>query len=145
RHLLRALLGLARACQRLGPRRCLPVLPERPAGDAGAWPLSRAGLRRKRRLPAHPLKETTMKLVTYRTSVEAEARLGVIDGVLVVGVGGLGGPHGEDLPDSMLGMIDMGRPGLDALRDCLDEAEGRHAPGTATALANVKLLAPIPR
>jgi 2-keto-4-pentenoate hydratase/2-oxohepta-3-ene-1,7-dioic acid hydratase in catechol pathway len=38
-----------------------------------------------------------------------------------------------------------GRPGLDALRACLDEAEGSFAPGTATALANVRLLAPIPR
>ena len=86
-----------------------------------------------------------MKLVTYRASVEAGARLGVIDGDLVVDVEALGASQGEDLPDSMLGLIDMGRPGLDALRDCLDEAEGRHAPGTATALANVKLLAPIPR
>ncbi len=86
-----------------------------------------------------------MKLVTYRASVEAEARLGVIDGDLVVDVEALGATHGEDLPDSMLGLIDAGRPGLEALQDCLDAAEGRHAPGTATALANVKLLAPIPR
>lgn len=86
-----------------------------------------------------------MKLVTYRSSVEAEARLGVIDGDLVVDVEALGASHGEDLPDSMLGLIDMGRPGLEALRDCLEAAEGRHAPGTAIALANVRLLAPIPR
>ena len=86
-----------------------------------------------------------MKLVTYRASVEAEARLGVIHGDLVVDVEALGDSHGEDLPDSMLGLIDTGRPGLDSLQACLDEADGSFAPGTATALANVKLLAPIPR
>ena len=34
---------------------------------------------------------------------------------------------------------------LDTLRACLDDAEGVFAPGTAIALANVRLLAPIPR
>lgn len=86
-----------------------------------------------------------MKLVTYRASVEAGARLGVIDGDLVVDVEALGAAHGEDLPDTMLDLIDAGRPGLEALRECLEATEGRHAPGTATALANVRLLAPIPR
>ena len=86
-----------------------------------------------------------MKLVTYRAPVEGAARLGVIQGDLVVDVAALGDTFGENLPDSMLGLIDQGRPGLDALRACLDEAEGSFAPGTATALANVRLLAPIPR
>ncbi len=86
-----------------------------------------------------------MKLVTYRASIEGAARLGVIQGDLVVDVAGLADTFGEDLPDSMLGLIDLGRPGLDALRACLDQAEGSFAPGTATALANVRLLAPIPR
>lgn len=86
-----------------------------------------------------------MKLVTYRASVEAAARLGVIDGDLVVDVQRLGLALGETLPASMLELIDLGRPGLDALRGCLQAAQGRHKPGTATALANVRLLAPIPR
>lgn len=86
-----------------------------------------------------------MKLVTYRASVEAPARLGVIAGDLVVDVEALADSQGEDLPDSMLGLIDYGRPGLDALRACLEEADGRFPAGTATALANVRLLAPIPR
>lgn len=86
-----------------------------------------------------------MKLVTYRASVEAAARLGVVDDDLVVDVEALGAVFGEDLPDTMLGLIDAGRPGLEALQACLDSAEGRFAPGTATALANVRLLAPIPR
>jgi 2-keto-4-pentenoate hydratase/2-oxohepta-3-ene-1,7-dioic acid hydratase in catechol pathway len=86
-----------------------------------------------------------MKLVTYRASVEAAARLGVIVDDLVVDVAELAAIQGEDLPDTMLGLIDAGRPGLETLRDCLDRAEGRFPAGTATALANVKLLAPIPR
>ena len=86
-----------------------------------------------------------MKLVTYRASVEAAARLGVIVDDLVVDVSMLAASQGEDLPETMLGLIDAGRPGLETLRDCLDRSEGRFPAGMATALANVKLLAPIPR
>ena len=86
-----------------------------------------------------------MKLVTYRASVEDAARLGVIEGDMVVDVAALGEAYGEDLPDSMLGLIDAGRPGLSALRACLAEADGDYPIHTATALANVRLLAPIPR
>lgn len=86
-----------------------------------------------------------MKLVTYRASVEAGARLGVVVDDLVVDVAGLGESFGADLADSMLGLIDLGRPGLEALRGCLSRANGSFAAGTATELANVRLLAPIPR
>ncbi len=86
-----------------------------------------------------------MKQVTYRESIEAPARLGVIVDDLVVDVAALGEIYGEELPDTMLGLIDAGRPGLEALADCLEEAEGRFPAGTAIALANAKLLAPIPR
>lgn len=86
-----------------------------------------------------------MKLVTYRESIEAPARLGVIVDDLVVDVAALGEIYGEELPDTLLGLIDAGRPGLEALADCLEEAEGRFPAGTAIALANAKLLAPIPR
>jgi hypothetical protein len=63
-----------------------------------------------------------MKLVTYRASVEAAASLGVLMDDLVVDVPALGESFGEELPDSMLGLIDLGRGGLSALRACLDEA-----------------------
>jgi 2-keto-4-pentenoate hydratase/2-oxohepta-3-ene-1,7-dioic acid hydratase in catechol pathway len=86
-----------------------------------------------------------MKLVTYRASIEGAARLGVLHDDLVVDVAALGETYGEALPATMLGLIDTGRPGLDTLRACLEESDGSFAPGTATALANVKLLAPIPR
>jgi 2-keto-4-pentenoate hydratase/2-oxohepta-3-ene-1,7-dioic acid hydratase in catechol pathway len=86
-----------------------------------------------------------MKLVTYRASVEAAARLGVIVDDLVVDVELLAADQGEELPASMLGLIDAGRPGLETLRGCLEHAERKFPAGVATALANVKLLAPIPR
>lgn len=86
-----------------------------------------------------------MKLVTYRTTAEAAARVGVIRDALVLDVAALGGACGVLLPDTMLGLIDTGPPGLDALRRCLEQTEGKPAPGLATPLANVRLLAPIPR
>jgi 2-keto-4-pentenoate hydratase/2-oxohepta-3-ene-1,7-dioic acid hydratase in catechol pathway len=88
---------------------------------------------------------TSMKLVTYRASVEAAARLGVLVDDLVVDVAALAAAQGKVLPGTMLGLIDAGRAGLDTLRDCLDKTGGRLPAGTATALGNVKLLAPIPR
>jgi 2-keto-4-pentenoate hydratase/2-oxohepta-3-ene-1,7-dioic acid hydratase in catechol pathway len=86
-----------------------------------------------------------MKLVTFRASVEAQARLGVLLGDLVVDVAALGEAFGENMPSSMLGLIDAGRPGLAALAAILEEAGEIPPIGTATAQANVTLLAPIPR
>lgn len=84
-----------------------------------------------------------MRLVTYRSHVEAEARLGVIAGDLVIDVAGLGERAGEPLPSSMLDLIDLGPVALDLLRDLLDE--GSRPLGGALPLSNVRLLAPIPR
>lgn len=86
-----------------------------------------------------------MKLVTYRASIEAPARLGVVVDDLLVDVEALAAACGEDLPPTMLGLIDAGRAGLDTLRECLASTGEGFPAGTATALANVKLLAPIPR
>lgn len=86
-----------------------------------------------------------MKLVTYRNGVEAAARLGVWQEDLVIDVADLAEAHGEMLPDSMLGLIDLGRPGLTVLREMLAEMGDMPPAGTATAFANVTLLAPIPR
>ena len=86
-----------------------------------------------------------MKLVTYRAFVEAPASLGVLIDDMVVDVAELGEFCGLDLPGTMLGLIDAGRPGLQALQACLDEVGDAYPPHTASALANVTLLAPIPR
>lgn len=86
-----------------------------------------------------------MKLVTYRASVEASARLGVIVNDLVLDAEALGDAYGEDMPDTMLGLIDTGRPGLEALKTLVLQAGDSPPIHTATELCNVKLLAPIPR
>lgn len=86
-----------------------------------------------------------MELVTFRASVEAAARLGVIVGDLVVDAASLGEAYGEAIPDSMLGLIDAGCPGLAALSALIAKVGTVLPIGTATALANVTLLAPIPR
>ncbi|MFV0382858.1 fumarylacetoacetate hydrolase family protein [Paracoccus sp. (in: a-proteobacteria)] len=85
-----------------------------------------------------------MKLVTYRAGIEAGARLGVILDDLVVDVAELGAACGQIFPDNMLGLIDQGRVGLQAVRSALDAVGGEWPIGTAVALKNVTLLAPIP-
>ena len=86
-----------------------------------------------------------MKLVTYRPAPEDAARLGVLAEDLVVDVAAFGAAIGEAFPDSMLDLIDAGRPGREALAEALDDTKGRFPIWTATARANVTLLAPIPR
>jgi 2-keto-4-pentenoate hydratase/2-oxohepta-3-ene-1,7-dioic acid hydratase in catechol pathway len=82
-----------------------------------------------------------LQLVTYRASVEGAARLGVVEDGLVVDVQHLG----AGLPDSMLGLIDLGPVGLQALGQALETHRGRWPVGSAVPLVNVRLLAPIPR
>jgi 2-keto-4-pentenoate hydratase/2-oxohepta-3-ene-1,7-dioic acid hydratase in catechol pathway len=86
-----------------------------------------------------------MRLVTYRETIESEARLGVIDGDLVVDVEKIGARAGLSLPASMLDFIDLGPSAILSLRDTLKEFSGRFPARTGLPLVNVKLLAPIPR
>ena len=86
-----------------------------------------------------------MRLVTYRATVEAEARLGVLADDLVIDVETLGTRAGVPLPCRMLDFIDLGPVALSELGHLLAEAGGRWPVGGALPLANVRLLAPIPR
>ncbi len=86
-----------------------------------------------------------MRLVTYRASVETEARLGVLIDDLVIDVAKLGARAGTELPSRMLDFIDLGPVALVELNALLDEAGGRWLVGGAVPLATVRLLAPIPR
>ncbi|KIN70293.1 Fumarylacetoacetate hydrolase [Sulfitobacter noctilucae] len=86
-----------------------------------------------------------MKLVTYRTHIEAEARLGVIEDDIVVDVAGFGEYAGLDLPSRMLDFIDLGPVAVRQLSDALQLAEGDWGNALALPLATVTLLAPIPR
>lgn len=85
-----------------------------------------------------------MKLVTYRAGIEAPARLGVLRDDRVIDVALLGAAYGEALPDTMLDLIDAGAPALAVLRDLLARTEMPPV-GTSQPLADVRLLAPIPR
>ena len=85
-----------------------------------------------------------MKLVTYRATIEAEARLGVLKDDLVIDVEALGDAHGTDLPDTMLGMVDAGKPGLTALRE-MTTGDDNVPVNTSVPASTVTLCAPIPR
>src|SRR5688500_3499149 len=85
-----------------------------------------------------------VKLVTYRTGLDA-ARLGVLADGLVVDVARLGAAAGLPLPDDMLALIDQSVTALPALRRLLDQADGVFPLGSARPVEDVKLLAPIPR
>jgi 2-keto-4-pentenoate hydratase/2-oxohepta-3-ene-1,7-dioic acid hydratase in catechol pathway len=86
-----------------------------------------------------------LRLVTYRGTVEAAARLGAVVGDLVVDVEKAGLHAGISLPSSMLDFIDLGPPALTALKKILNEGKDSWPVGAALPLANVRLLAPIPR
>jgi len=86
-----------------------------------------------------------MRLVTFRATVESEARLGAIVNDLVVDLQLFGAESGVDLPSTMLGFIDLGPNAVTITSALLTEAEGLFPIGTAVPLSNVKLLAPIPR
>ena len=86
-----------------------------------------------------------MKLVTYRTRPDAAGRLGAIVDTLVVDIERLGWASGLEVPSTMLDFIDLGPTALPALSEMLTEHDGHWPLGVAVPLANVTLLAPIPR
>lgn len=86
-----------------------------------------------------------MKLVTYRPDVTAAARLGALVDELVVDLAALAPHRGQQLPATMLGFIELGPRAVAATTALLQSFEGRFPLGTALPLANVRLLAPIPR
>lgn len=86
-----------------------------------------------------------MKLATYRTSIEAASKLGIIVNDQIVDCAALGNAFGEQFPTNMLELINRGPAGLAAIKQTLEKANGDWPIGTAVPLVNVRLLAPIPR
>lgn len=86
-----------------------------------------------------------MKLVTYKTSVEGAARLGVVQDGTVVDVAGFGAHVGLGFPDRMLDFIDRGPNAVRQLRDALAAAQGNWGNALALPVQTVTLLAPIPQ
>jgi 2-keto-4-pentenoate hydratase/2-oxohepta-3-ene-1,7-dioic acid hydratase in catechol pathway len=85
-----------------------------------------------------------VRLITYRKG-SSRARLGVVVGDLVVDVERLGNAHGINLPDDMLLLIDAAPTALPVLRELIDRSANRLAVGAATAIEDVRILAPIVR
>lgn len=86
-----------------------------------------------------------MRLVTYRSQVDAAGRLGAIVDGLVIDLERFGASVGVGLPSTMLDFIDLGPVAVTATTALLEQASGKWSIGTAVPVANVKLLAPIPR
>ncbi len=86
-----------------------------------------------------------MRLATYRPTLTDAARLGAVRDQLVVDVARLGEAKGVALPSSMQAFIEAGPLALEALAKLLDAGPAGWPVGTAVPLANVQLLAPIPR
>jgi 2-keto-4-pentenoate hydratase/2-oxohepta-3-ene-1,7-dioic acid hydratase in catechol pathway len=85
-----------------------------------------------------------MRLVTFRTKDHTTC-LGAIVDDTVVDIAALGDMAGVNLPDNMLDFIDASPASLQVAGDLLEKYKGHWPVGVATALSNVKLLAPIPR
>lgn len=86
-----------------------------------------------------------MKLVTYRPSIEDEARLGVVVGDLVIDAESLGDAMGEEIPDTMLQLIDAGRPGVQLLSALVAEVGDNLPIFTSVHISTAIICAPIPR
>jgi 2-keto-4-pentenoate hydratase/2-oxohepta-3-ene-1,7-dioic acid hydratase in catechol pathway len=86
-----------------------------------------------------------MRLVTYRAAPDDSGHLGAIVGDLVVDLQDFGEAVGEPLPGTMLEFIDLGPQAVRQVTAMLDDFADSLPLGTATPLANVTLLAPIPR
>ncbi len=86
-----------------------------------------------------------MRLVTFRADVLAAARLGALVDDLVVDLALLAESQGKVLPSDMLSFIDLGPQAVRSTTQLLASFNGLFPAGTAWPVANVKLLAPIPR
>jgi 2-keto-4-pentenoate hydratase/2-oxohepta-3-ene-1,7-dioic acid hydratase in catechol pathway len=86
-----------------------------------------------------------MKLVTYKTHADTAGRLGAIIDDRVVDLAWLGAANAVALPTTMLEFIDLGPDAIRVASDLVNAANAQFPVGCALPLANVILLAPIPR
>ena len=86
-----------------------------------------------------------MRLVTYRSHPTAAGRLGALVGDMVVDLHKLGSTVHVPLPSDMLEFIDLGPDAVSVASELLRRNQGPWPVGVAQPIANVQLLAPIPR
>lgn len=85
-----------------------------------------------------------MKLITFQTRT-LHTRLGALVDNFAIDLEYLGVAAGVALPDNMLDFIDAAPVSLERTRELLSKFEGNWPLNVATPVANVRLLAPIPR
>lgn len=85
-----------------------------------------------------------MKLLTYSIN-HTPARLGFLDGEMIIDIEKLGRIMQAPMPDNMLDFIDLGQEGLNALTLLYNNATKEQLLDISLPLGNAKLLAPIPR
>jgi len=85
-----------------------------------------------------------MKLLTYSIN-HTPARLGFLDGEMIIDIEKLGRAMQVPMPDNMLDFIDLGQEGLNALTLLYNNASKEQLLDNSLPLGNATLLAPIPR
>ena len=85
-----------------------------------------------------------MKLVTYHIN-HTPARLGFIDGEMIIDIEKLGRAMQAPMPDNMLGLIDLGSEGITTLTRLYNTATKEQLLDNSLPLGNATLLAPIPK
>lgn len=85
-----------------------------------------------------------MKLITYQTR-KLQTRLGALVGDFAVDIERLGAAGGVELPDNMLDFIDAAPVSVARTQELLSKFQEKWPLNVATPVANVRLLAPIPR
>jgi len=85
-----------------------------------------------------------MKLVTYRIN-HTPARLGFIEGEMIIDAEKLGHIKSSPLPDSMLEFIDMGTDGINKATTLINTATKEQLEECSIPLVNATLMAPIPK
>jgi len=85
-----------------------------------------------------------MKLITYQTRT-LHTRLGALVDDFAIDLERLGAAAGIALPDNMLDFIDAAPVSVERTRELLSKFQGNWPLHVATPVANVRLLAPIPK
>lgn len=85
-----------------------------------------------------------MKLVTYRIN-HTPARLGFIEGEMIIDAEKLGHIKSSPLPNTMLEFIDMGTDGINKATTLINTATKEQLEECSIPLVNATLLAPIPK
>jgi 2-keto-4-pentenoate hydratase/2-oxohepta-3-ene-1,7-dioic acid hydratase in catechol pathway len=85
-----------------------------------------------------------MKLITFQTRT-LQTRLGALVGNFVIDIQRLGASANVVLPDNMLDFIDAAPVSVECTSELLHMYDGKWPINVATPVANVRLLAPIPK